>query len=562
MAQVHALITLPAELQLAVVEHLHDHEDRSSLAFTCKNLHKLIVPSLYEAISLDLDKCAFPQLNGFFIGGNSGHVHIKSLVFEPDCPGSEATPRVSVRLALQLLSRNTLRSIEFPSEPAADAETLVTLFAQQACLQSIKLGRIGDAMQQVVQSNAVSVSCFQSITSLILPETITGASDLEGCQKVIEGAATLKKLEMSICECLDKSLTPQLQDHASYDGIIVKLLFAHIAPYGSQRPLALSQLELFDTTLSYASRTWLRVIDFTKLVCLSLRGCTSVEMVLLPLAAHFKSSKPALKAFNLEDDCMPCNVVEMFLASFTGLESLALTQSEAVPNFIPDLRCIEGHASTLRQLRLAFYEDTNKPSLPSSLPEHVCLMLWSKFTKLEQVALPMATYHYRTGWGDQPPLADCYAALIQLAALPKLRLLRIMNFPLLPDGTFLLRGASDDDSTEDPAAFQDGALEAPNALKRYRILEALKCCANVFYGALADRSITNLPYLCIGDYAEIYEETSGRSLLWTPTFFRGDRLTNRHGEVKFVATMVFSGEVEDTLPGFQDADFLLEQCTS
>lgn len=102
---------LPAELQLAIAELIHRPSDLKNLCLTCKSLRDAAVPKLYRKVDFNLDQCTFAKLNGYFMPTNPGPTYVRSLNFDPDTPKDSKDAIKVMRLALQLVPRNGLRTM-------------------------------------------------------------------------------------------------------------------------------------------------------------------------------------------------------------------------------------------------------------------------------------------------------------------------------------------------------------------------------------------------------------------------------------------------------------------
>lgn len=105
-----ALLDLPPELLLSILDHVHRTPDLKALCLTCRAVKAAAIPKLYETVTLNADKYEYPQLGGFFSPNNSGHEHIHELIFLTSKRTVEYAWKV-VNVAIQLVSRGSLRSI-------------------------------------------------------------------------------------------------------------------------------------------------------------------------------------------------------------------------------------------------------------------------------------------------------------------------------------------------------------------------------------------------------------------------------------------------------------------
>lgn len=106
------LTDLPPELQCAIVECIPRRTDLKSLCLSCKALRYAALPKLYHTVTINLDECQLPALNGFFITSNPGCPYTRRLWFESPRLENQDTAWSIMSLALQCLTRDSLVEIQ------------------------------------------------------------------------------------------------------------------------------------------------------------------------------------------------------------------------------------------------------------------------------------------------------------------------------------------------------------------------------------------------------------------------------------------------------------------
>ena len=101
---------LPAELRAGIINYIHRPSDLKHLCLTCRELRDSAVPKLYKDVTIDLDKCVYPDLNGFFHPSNLGRQYVRNLEFEPEDPKTLDAWKI-MRFAIELLPRNSLKDL-------------------------------------------------------------------------------------------------------------------------------------------------------------------------------------------------------------------------------------------------------------------------------------------------------------------------------------------------------------------------------------------------------------------------------------------------------------------
>lgn len=107
------LTDLPPELQLTVVEQISKPSDLKNLCLSCKALRTDALPTLYGRVIIDLDNCALPSLNGWFLADNAGRAYTRCLIFRKAPSEDQNSAWRTMSIALQCLARDSLHQIGY-----------------------------------------------------------------------------------------------------------------------------------------------------------------------------------------------------------------------------------------------------------------------------------------------------------------------------------------------------------------------------------------------------------------------------------------------------------------
>lgn len=106
-------LSLPAELQTAIIDCILRPEHLAQVCLVSKQLHRIALPMLYKDFSINVSEWSEEELERFLVRGHAGHPHIRSLeVDSEDLNGEEKALKVA-KDALQVLPKNSLRSIRY-----------------------------------------------------------------------------------------------------------------------------------------------------------------------------------------------------------------------------------------------------------------------------------------------------------------------------------------------------------------------------------------------------------------------------------------------------------------
>lgn len=392
----NTLETLPPELLDTIVSYIQRPSELKSVCLASRLLRDVAMPKLYHRVILDL---RLVQKNeGFFTLGHPGHQHIRRLLFTP-LPGGhidEKSAQAAVKLALQLLPRHKLTEIEMPENVGVDDETLLILCTQQRALKDLSLGSMMSAPPPTARSVQAWLPELRRLDTVGNLYGIT-AHDLDFHSNIIKHCPRLISLGIRMVKWPQsagpETLHDGLQDSAERNGLIFEKMFGHINPGDQKTPndrLKLHELWLDALDLSFADRTFSRVIHFEELRELHLYECPGTDVLLQQLAKLFKKSGSCLRGFICTDqgihhEVSSVRAIQDFLTSFSGLMYFQLMHDVEEATF--DVRFLSSHIPSLIELYVG--RGSNAMSENHWLASLDDLRYLGKFPKLRQLVLAM-----------------------------------------------------------------------------------------------------------------------------------------------------------------------------
>lgn len=245
-------------------------------------------------------------------------------------------------------------------------------------------------------------------------------------------------------------------DGMSTSEYLARNLFKHILTANSCPKLEISDLNLQSQDLKTAADTWLRAIDFTKLRTLQLWNCRNADVLLRDIQIVASNNEMQLHGLVLsfeEPDDAPATALDFVRTVSSGLSYLNLcyipeldkrtlnpTKELSISHY---LLSSSGGGRRLKDLYLgigsngmswAHYEQLRVPLMDDlNSISTTCLDLrqWA-------IAMPPVAFDDALAgrWGDYGKYMD------MLAALPKLKTLRILTWPVISDKQFVNLGHS------------------------------------------------------------------------------------------------------------------------
>ena len=297
------------------------------------------------------------------------------------------------------------------------------LCTQQCALRNIEFGAMQFNLLTLLSSAICGDEWLRSLECVDIPPEIGSINDLFAYQSILQRAPKLSTLAIRTATAID-TLPRELQDSQQQNGLLAETLFSHIPKHGPCK-LELEELLLEDVSLTYAQRTFAKLIDFGRLRHLSLYSCEGWDRLLLHLTASFRANGAKLVKFFASSDDVQVTVVEDFLKSFKGLEILYLRSRSAPSSF--DCACLIGHAKTLRTLAISLGEVRGPRSSGALVMDPYRTVASEQCRQLTDFGVAMPFISLPQGLSGE--WKDYGQALKSLMKLPELEVLRIFTLP-------------------------------------------------------------------------------------------------------------------------------------
>lgn len=358
------LLSVPPELQTAIVSYILRPSDLKSLCLSCQQLGAVATEQLYNDVLLDVGKRT--RKPGFFVTNHRGHRHIRSLtVFvAPDgygtyqfmyCPSAN----LATRLALQLIPRNILK--HFSTELAVQPETITTLVTQQRTMENLALGAIKGDIRELT----LNLPQFLPRLKRLFIPCRSGARfdkrshdpEVRMWGELVRSCRQLKHVALFLASDPDDDDVCSVQDGQEQENQARDMFEGLLRPLNVCDPMkSLDELHLQDLYLGPADCDLTTMVNFESLQWLSINNSFNSVVLVQKLSMTFAKSVPKLRGLIWHDETDYVNVtfnhLQHLLQSFSGLQYLSIVseQYEGVAMF--DLRCLKTHLASLRHLWL------------------------------------------------------------------------------------------------------------------------------------------------------------------------------------------------------------------
>lgn len=352
------ILSIPPELQAAIVSYITRPSDLKSLCLTCEQLSAVATEQLYNEVYLDVGRDT--RKSGFFAHNHRGHPHVRGFTaFTPSVGPEHSTEtycpsaNLAIRLVLQVLPRDRLK--RFVTELSIDADTASTLFTRQTMMEDVALGII---KRNTLQLPLLAPNLVAKLQKLVIPFSYGHSSYVPLINPEIrlygELLASCRHLKhLALC----RASNPNDDESALSDQ--AETLFVQLfRPLESRNAvLSLDELRFEDLDFPTSTRHLTSMVDFGNLQWLSIIGCCNSESLLLDLIIVFGNTVPKLRGLIWHDDMVhdqySFDLIQQLLRSFSGLEHLSIITEDYRLSGSFDLSCLKTHLGTTRCLRLA-----------------------------------------------------------------------------------------------------------------------------------------------------------------------------------------------------------------
>lgn len=375
-----------------------------------------------------------------------------------------------------------------------DLAFLLTLSGTQRKMKTIYLSSGGDCFVSAAKSPMFTWDWIQDVEALILPSRIEGVEDLVGYHELIKRAGKLSDLSLRTYLTKNKDFNKLYQEKAQADGLLLKTLFGHIAPFGQLPALRLDRLDLWKTHLQHATPKLTTVVDFKMLRILNLWECSGADTLLCTLMAT--ENVPPLQYLSYCGAALTPALIERFLKSFTGLTTLRVKYNAKAVGSMFDLACLETHGQSLDRLVLHLLGDAEADQGPTPLSSAEVSLLCKYCTELREVALTLPLP--QVGDIGGPGGSILRNIVDELCKMKSLRLLKILDWPRIPNRAVVC-SLQYRDQQEATVGDVDELCRTANQLQVLKEVDTL--ATKVFYGLSVSKGtecLNALPNLVFG----------------------------------------------------------------
>lgn len=314
-----------------------------------------------------------------------------------------------------------------PLESGMDNDIMILLTAYQRNLEFLSIGPLHPCAFANVLKPYLPWPMF--LETLVVPWRLMSRQDTDFCQQVIEQSPQSLRALTVRAHCYGDGTGFRQQE---FDTTRLPLdLFKHVDSFEGERKTEIHELNLQNQNLSGCKTTWIKYVDFCKLKTLQVWNCDGLDELLAEMENISREHNMQLHGLvlSLEEGFTTPVRVENFLSMTARLSYLhaayvADTTAVGFPGF--DIKCLRPHAATLKDLLLGI--GSNGEFWHLHVPSIADIeWLTTTCTKLRQLAIPLPGITLKNAFSGQ--WGDCGTALLRLASLPRLKILRILTWP-------------------------------------------------------------------------------------------------------------------------------------
>ncbi|UJO13202.1 uncharacterized protein CLAFUR5_03667 [Fulvia fulva] len=427
---VASLEGLPAELLARVVHYVPRPAHLKSLCLVSKTLQNTATPARYRYVELDEHSKGWPDLevgHGLLSADKPGLAHVRELCCWNVDPESETRAAASVRLLLQYLPWDSLATFHGSDIPI-DKATLVALLTQQTRLKHLILGPLCFDINPLLQAKAFTEHIWAKLETLSIPKRLDSVQDLVAYRHVIRKAPRLRTLQVS---CHDLGTTDTNTTNSSPESPVFGYLFPPtVGGCLPQPPLKLQKLMLRDIDLTAITSRFSDVFDIHSLQSLEIDDCLDWPHLLTDLAGAFAKHGSSLHSFCLTSWRSCHEPVEQLLRSVKNLRTLHLLSAEH-DNPIA-LNALDGYLASLVDVFVVYDWCGTGDYAPGIQQLHEAIA--TKMPCLERLGVALPPICILDAAAEES--SRHMSCLRSLVAVPKLELLRIVNWPSMPADSF------------------------------------------------------------------------------------------------------------------------------
>ena len=395
-----------------------------------------------------------------------------------------------------------------------DETALTLLCTQQRCIQELRIGPLDCNFAALMDSHLLPSDWLQNVRDLELPYALADENNLVAYRKMLELSPNLQCLTIKCHRILRNVRLPtNFWDTASSDGALLSKVFQPLHVNVATKLQSLQGINLVHQRLGYAERSFLRVIDVSKLNRLVIEYCENSDHLLALVAEAFRKSGTHLRNFTYRVSSFDPTVLESFLGSFNGLRRLYIAADSNTQSF--DFSSVTGHSSSVQQLAVLNHEELQGFSPDVNGRAESIEKLCGKCKALKQLALVFPSIKI-----DQGDWQAMGSALDALRHLPEVKTVRILNWPEVHREFF--------------SSYEGELIDT---LERTAYLSELDVFATALMRKLESiREGRDLPIVCFGDdKIRMASDVDGFMTLLDPTCYVGVKQIGVFGRSETVA---------------------------
>ncbi|KAK5120060.1 hypothetical protein LTR85_006541 [Meristemomyces frigidus] len=430
---------LPPELLGSVLSWVRRRSDLKNVMLTTKAMRDLAMPFLYSTVHLVIERCNREALEALLEAGHPGNQHIRTLVADCDGEAHNETSLKTLKALLQSIPQDRLAFFRCMFTANIDNQIMCLLASRQRRLEVLALGTMAlDALSGQDHSPSVPLALQEwpsRVAHLVITWRIVSMDELRYCSALLDRSEeTCKRLSIRT-----NTLGPSEKDSQGFDvlgleGEAMRTLFQHCIGVEPRRQMNLECLSFSGQDFSSTTNDLCNAVNMPSLRELYIWECRQVDTLLARLIEIFGNEPSQLRklVIGIKYSQPSPRLIRKLLQSLVGLEYLIVSHWCLSPEDTKfDVRCLETHKSSLKDLSIGTGENRNRETALYGLPEKDMEWLVANVRSLRQVALALPEISLQDALSDE--WGGFGKAMACLATLEKLTVLRILTWPTADD---------------------------------------------------------------------------------------------------------------------------------
>ncbi|KAK4550645.1 hypothetical protein LTR36_000224 [Oleoguttula mirabilis] len=444
---------LPPEIYGAVLSWIRRSSDLKNIILTTKKMRDLAMPVLYNTVHIIVERCDRDVLEPLLVHGHPGHQYIRNLITDCDEEGHDEASLSIVRALVRAIPQDRLRFFRCMLMTNLDSQVVYLLASRQRRIEVLAMGPVAENVLRNYDDPQIRQLALQSwptkVMHLVIPWRVVRLEDLGYYSALLDHNGEACKRLTIRTNCFgptDKDSKPF--DELADAGEPSNTLFQHCIRSKPRRTMRLESLSLSSQDLHHITNNLCAAIELPKLQSLYIWECRQADALLARLIDVFRKEQPQpLKLVVAIKYSKPSpRLVPGLLRALAGLEHLIVSHwCSANEDTKFDVRCLETHKSTLRDLYLGTGENRSRTTPLFVMPEKDIEWLVANVQGLKQLAIAMPKIRMADAlsddWGVFGEVMAC------LAKLESLSVFRILTWPTAHNSC---KESSSADSPDEP----------------------------------------------------------------------------------------------------------------